>query len=250
MMNNSKTILVTGSSRGIGKAIATLAHKQGYKVILHGSKDSEQLNKTQKSLQGSLKVIFDVADKEQTYREIHKLIQELIFIDILINNAGIALNVVKDVSEIDDEKALQEWKVNVLGPIHCIQAVLPSMIEKGRGNIINIASIKGYPNYATLSSFTYGHTKAAVLEITKALAKVYSPKGIRFNAVAPGYVRTDISKSWTKESWERVNNGILLERVANPEEIAPLVMFLASDDASYITGSDFLIDGGYSLKGK
>jgi 3-oxoacyl-[acyl-carrier protein] reductase len=249
-MNKTKIILITGSSRGIGKAIAALAHQQGYKVIVHGRKESKELDKTYKSLSGSLKIVFDVANKQETNKAIGLLLDKLGTIDVLVNNAGIALNTPKDISEIDDEKALQEWKVNVLGPIHCIQAVLPSMLKKGKGNIINIASIKAYPNYATLSSFTYGHTKAAVLEITKALAKVYSPCGIRFNAVAPGYVLTDISRLWSKEAWERVNNGILLERVAKPEEIAPLVMFLASDESSYITGSDFLIDGGYSLKGK
>jgi len=249
-MSNLKTILITGSSRGIGKAIATLAHKQGYKIILNGSKESPQLNATFKSLPGSIKTVFDVANKEETNTSIQDIIDQVGAIDILVNNAGIILNTPKDISEVDDEKALQEWRVNVLGTIHCIQAVLPAMLEKGRGSIINLASIKAYPNLATLSSFTYGHTKAAVLEITKSLAKTYSPKGISFNVVSPGYVSTDISQSWPKETWERINNGILLDRVAKPEEIAPLVMFLASDDASYITGSDFVVDGGYSLKGK
>src|SRR3989344_7418610 len=96
-----KTILITGSSRGIGKAIAILAHKQEYKVVVHGSKDSEQLNQTVKELLGSTKSIFDVADKVTTHKEIKKLGQ----IDVLVNNAGIALNVPKDISDVDDEKA-------------------------------------------------------------------------------------------------------------------------------------------------
>jgi len=249
-MIGKKTILITGSSRGIGKAIAILAHKQGYTVVVHGSKESEKLKKTHKNLPGSIMTAFDVADKVETHKAIEQLLQQTKTIDVLVNNAGVALNAPQDIYDIDDEKALQEWRVNVLGTIHCIQATLPSMLKEGKGNVINMSSIKGYSNYATLSSITYGNTKAALLEITKSLAKVYSPEGVRFNAVSPGYVITDISKGWLEQSWERVNSGILLGRIGKPEEIAPLVMFLASDDSSYITGSDFIIDGGYSLKGK
>ncbi|MBL8121797.1 SDR family oxidoreductase [Candidatus Saccharibacteria bacterium] len=250
MTTKNKVILITGSSRGLGKAIAILAYRQSYRVILHGSTDSDHLDALQKQLPGSMKVVFDVTDKQQTYEEIQKVLKQVGAIDVLVNNAGIILNKVKHIEDVDDEMAWQEWKVNVLGPIHCIQAVLPTMLTAGKGNVINMASIKAYPNFSTLSSFTYGHTKAAILQMTKALAKEYSPKGIRFNAIAPGYVITDMSKQWTNEAKKRINNGILLDRLANPDEIAPFVMFLASDDSAYITGSDFVIDGGYSIKGK
>lgn len=245
-----KTILVTGSSRGIGRAIAKLAHSKGYRVIIHGSKESKELDEVNKSLSESFKLVFDVADKLATKKSIHKFIKENGLIDVLVNNAGIILNYLKDIDEVDDDKALQEWKVNVLGPIHCVQAVLPEMLKQKKGSIINIASMKGYPNYSTLSSFIYSQTKAAVLSMTKSLAKTYSPFGVRFNAVSPGYFLTDISKVWTKETWNRINTGILLGRVGKLEELAQLVMFLASDDSSYITGCDYLIDGGYTIKGK
>lgn len=245
-----KTILITGSSRGLGRAIARLAHQQGYAVILHGSKESAQLDMLQKELSGSMKIVFDVADKQQVHRDIQTILTKIGLIDVLVNNAGIILNKVKDIQDVDEKKALREWAVNVLGPIHCIQAVLPAMLRNGKGNVINMASIKAYPNFSTLSSFTYGHTKAAILQMTKALAKEYSSKGVRFNAIAPGYVLTDMSKDWTVEARERINKGILLDRLAKPEEIAPFVMFLASEDSAYITGSDFVIDGGYSIKGK
>lgn len=245
-----KVILVTGSSRGIGKAIAALAHKQGYKVIVHGRTDSPEFNQVHKDLPGSLKVFFDVADKEATHKAIKEVLQKVETIDVLVNNADLFKNLVKDIQEVDDEKALEEWRVNVLGIIHCIQAVLPAMLKKGKESIINISSFKGYPNFATMSSFTYGQSKSAVISLTKSLAKVYSPQGIRINVVAPGYVETDQVENWTEETFKRINEGTLLGRMAKPEEIAPLVMFLASDDASYITGSEFLADGGYSLKGK
>ncbi|MCA9331976.1 SDR family oxidoreductase, partial [Candidatus Saccharibacteria bacterium] len=175
-----KTILITGSSRGIGKAIATLAHKQGYKVIVHGKSDSEELNTVYQQLAGSVKAVFDVADKEAA----HAAVKELGHIDALVNNAGVARNFIKDISEVDDDKALEEYRVNVLGTLHCIQAVLPSMLEKGSGSVVNISSIKGYSNLATMSTLTYAPTKAGVVSITKALAKSYP--SVRFNVVAPG----------------------------------------------------------------
>ncbi len=243
-----KTILVTGSSRGIGKAIVELAHKQGFRVIVHGKSDSEALNSVCQQLEGSLKAVFDVSDKEATHIVIGKLLDEVGTIDVLVNNAGVARNFIKDVSEVDDDKALEEYKVNVLGSLHCIQAVLPKMLEKGSGSVVNISSIKGYPNLATMSTLTYAPAKAGVISITKALAKSYP--SVRFNVVAPGYVETDQVNDWNDETFNRINNGTVLGRIAKPEEIAPLVMFLASNEAGYITGSDFLADGGYAIKGK
>ena len=239
-----KTILITGSSRGIGKAIATLAHQKQYKVIIHGRTDSQALNDTLKQLQGSVRSFFDVADKAATL----KAISALGPIDVLVNNAGIARNFVKDIAEVNDDKALEEYKVNVLGTIHCIQAVLPAMLKNGSGSIINISSIKGYANLATLSTLTYAPSKAGVMSVTKALAKSYP--SVRFNVVAPGYVETDQVNDWNEETFDRINKGTILGRIAKPVEVATLVMYLASDEASYITGSDFLVDGGYSIKGK
>jgi len=239
-----QTILVTGSSRGIGKAIAELAHKRGYKVIVHGRTDSKELQQVHADLESSVKSVFDISDKKAT----HSAIKELGHIDVLINNAGIARNFIKDVSEVDDDKALEEYKVNVLGTLHCIQAVLPSMLEKGKGSVVSISSIKGYPNLATMSTLTYAPSKAGVISITKALAKAYPL--IRFNTVAPGYVETDQVNDWNDETFKRINDGTILGRIAKPDEIAPLVMLLASDESSYITGSDIIADGGYSIKGK
>lgn len=243
-----KTILITGSSRGIGKAIATLAHQKGYKVIVHGKSDSEELKQVHNDLDGSLKAVFDVSDKAATSKVIAELLEEVGTIDALVNNAGVARNFIKDVSEVDDDKAIEEYKVNVLGTLHCVQAVLPKMLEQNNGSVVNISSIKGYPNLATMSTLTYAPSKAGVISVTKALAKAYP--SIRFNAVAPGYVETDQVNDWNEETFNRINNGTVVGRIAKPEEIAPLVMLLISDDASYITGSDFLADGGYSIKGK
>lgn len=239
-----KTILVTGSSRGIGKAVAKLAAERGYRVIVHGRSDSKALSQVHEAIEGSVKVHFDVADKRATHDAIAKLGQ----IDILVNNAGIAATGIKDIADVDDDKALKEYETNVLGMLHCIQAVLPGMLERGNGSIVSIASIKGQYNLATMSTLTYAATKAGVISLTKALAKTYP--SLRFNSVSPGYTETDQVASWNQETFDRINNGTLLGRMATPEEIAATVLFVASDEARYMTGSDILIDGGYSIKGK
>lgn len=245
-----KTILITGSSRGIGKAIAVLAHQKGYKVVLHGKTKSDEILSLSRELDDAPVVTFDVADKEATHSGIAKAIEVFGTIDVLVNNAGVARNFLKDIADMDDDKAIEEYRTNVLGTLHCTQAVLPKMLEKQAGSVVNIASIKGHYNLATMSTLTFAATKAGIISLTKALAKSYGDKGVRFNSVSPGYVETDQVNDWNEETFNRINNGTVLGRISKVEEIAPLVLFLASDEASYITGSDFLADGGYSIKGK
>lgn len=239
-----KKILITGSSRGIGKSIAKLAARQGYKVVVHGRTDSKQLQDTHKEIEGSTKVFFDISDKNDT----HRVINEIKDIDILINNAGVARNFLSNVQDVDDERAIEEYRTNVLGTLHCIQAVLPYMEEKKSGVVINISSIKGHSNLATLSTLTFAATKAGIISITKALSKSYP--SIRFCSVSPGYVETDQVNDWNEETFKRINDGTILGRIGRPEEVASMVMMLASDEASYATGADYLVDGGYSIKGK
>lgn len=239
-----KRILITGSSRGIGKAIAKHAHSSGYQVILHGKTDSAELKQTHSELSGSEMVYFDVANKQET----EKALKNLEPVDILVNNAGIARNFLSDVQDLDDEKALEEYRTNVLGTLHCIQSVLPSMLENKKGAVVNISSIKGHFNLATLSTLTFATTKSGVISITKSLAKAYPD--VRFCSVSPGYIETDQVNDWNEETFKRINDGTILGRIGKPEEVAGMVMFLASDSASYATGSDFLIDGGYAIKGK
>jgi 3-oxoacyl-[acyl-carrier protein] reductase len=245
-----ETILITGSSRGIGKAIAKLANERGYKVIVHGKTDSGKLNDVHEALDGSIKTFFDISDKNAVEESVSQVLEKVGVIDVLVNNAGIAKNFLSDISEMDEESAMEEFRVNVLGTLNCIKAVLPGMVKRKSGSIVNVASIKAHPQLSTLSTLTYATTKAGVISLTKSLAKKYSEKGIRINSVSPGYVETDQVEDWSEDTFQRINEGTLLGRMAKPQEIAPLALFLASDEASYITGSDFLVDGGYMLKGK
>ena len=243
-----KTILITGSSRGIGKAIAELAHKKGYAVILHGKTVSKELVKVSKQLDGSRVVSFDIADKQATHEAIKELISEVGTIDVLVNNAGMGRAGIKDIADIDDEQAVLEYKNNVLGTLHCIQAVLPGMLERGSGAIVSVSSIKGHDYLTSLSSLPYGMTKAGVLSLSKAFAKEYPT--VRFNTVSPGYTKTDMAASWSPETFDKINLGTLAGRIGQPEEIAAAVMFLASEEASYVNGVDLMVDGGFALKGK
>ena len=113
-----KTILVTGSSRGIGKAVATLAHSKGYTVIVHGKTDSSALNEVHKSLSGSIKTVFDIADEQATHSVIAEVHAQVGTIDVLVNNARVARNFLKGISDIDDDKAIEEYRTNVLGTLH------------------------------------------------------------------------------------------------------------------------------------
>ncbi|MCA9386919.1 SDR family oxidoreductase [Candidatus Dojkabacteria bacterium] len=247
---NKKTILITGSSRGIGKAIAKLAVNSGYRVILHGKTDSPELKETEKELSIKDKLVFDISDKNECIPQIESWIENNGRIDVLVNNAGIAKNFLKDIQYVDNNKAIEEFNTNVIGTLNCIQAVLPSMKENQEGNIINIASIKGYPELSTLSTLTYATTKAGVISLTKSIAKAYANQGIRCNSISPGYIETDQVKDWNSETFDRIKNGTLAGRIGKPEEVANMVMFLASEQSSYINGEDILIDGGYRLKGK
>jgi len=239
-----KTILITGSSRGIGRSVAVLAASKGYQVIVHASTDSEQLQDTHKEIKGSTKVFFDVSDKKAVDAAISKLGP----IDILINNAGIGRSRNVNIAHADDEQAIKEYKVNVLGTLHCIQAVIPGMIERGSGSIVNVASIKGHYNLTSMKSLTYGISKAGVIALTQALAKEFPT--IRINSVSPGYVQTEMSEGWPPETFEKIKNQTVTGRISQPEEIAHAILFLASDYASYATGTDLLIDGGFNIKDK
>lgn len=237
-MLDGKTILITGSSRGIGAAIARLAKKYGAQVILHGRSESEELIKLSKELESSY-VIFDVANEKAADEEIARLQN----IDILVNNAGInPSKVFLDLTSKDWQEILN---TNLFGVVNVSRAVLRGMLERKSGRIINISSIKGFPYVSGKPA--YAASKAAVIRITSSMAEEFAPYGILINSIAPGFVDTELTKSTLSPKIKAQIDNIPLKRLAQPEEIAEAVLFLASDRAGYITGQTLAVDGGLSV---
>jgi NAD(P)-dependent dehydrogenase (short-subunit alcohol dehydrogenase family) len=240
-----KTVLITGSSSGIGRATAELAYAKGAKVIVHGRTRTEELEEFAKSIDGLI-CCFDVKNKDEVVREIDKILQQVDSIDMLVNSAGIVK--VEPFLEATDEVWLENYSTNFLGTVHVIQAVLPAMLKKGFGSIVNISSIRGERTMASNRGTAYSASKAGVINLTSALAKEYAPN-IRFNSVAPGFTLTEMAKTWNDTVRNQVKTA-LLGRAAEPKEIAEAVLFLASDKASFITGQTLTVDGGYEISGK
>lgn len=242
----SKVLLITGSSRGIGAATARLAYARGAQVILHGQTRSTALEQLSAELNDAPIVVCDVASKSAVERALQPVLDEYGKIDVLINSAGIVLP--KPFLEADDENWLDQYKVNVLGIVHMCQVVIPYMQKQHYGRIVNIASTRGYQTLASGRGMGYSVSKAAVINLTAALAKEFAPD-IAVNAVAPSFTETDMSKSWNDAVREQVKTA-LLPRAAQPEEMAESILFLASDASSFTTGQTLLVDGGYIMSGK
>ena len=234
-----KKILITGSSRGIGAAIARLAKEKGYDVLLHGRTHSSHLINLAKELDSKY-IIFDVSKED----EVKQAFSEISRIDVLVNSAGVNISKAFDNLTDSDWKAI--YDINLFGLVNVTRHVVPIMKRsQSIGKIINIASIKGL--YASVGRVAYASSKAAVINLTTGLAKELAPK-ILVNAVAPGFTSTEMTdNTWSDRIKKQVNN-ILLKRMADPKEIAEVVLFLSSSANEYITGQTINVDGGFSIK--
>jgi 3-oxoacyl-[acyl-carrier protein] reductase len=234
-----KVILITGSSRGIGAAIARLAKEKGYEVLLHGRTHSSHLMKLAKELDSKY-LIFDISNED----EVRQALFETTEINILVNSAGV--NISKTFNDLTDTDWRSVYDINLFGLVNVTRHVVPIMKRsKSTGKIINIASIKGL--YASVGRVAYASSKAAVINLTTGLAKELAPD-ILVNAVAPGFTNTEMTdNTWSDRIKKQVDN-ILLKRMADPKEIAEVVLFLSSSANEYITGQTINIDGGFSIK--
>ncbi len=245
MKLKNKVAIITGSSRGIGKATAILFAKEGAKVVINCKDQTEEAKKVVSAI-GNTKAIFiqaDVSKEEDVKRLVSETIKKFGKIDILVNNAGVIFREGDWKSNTDIWHATMD--INLTSAWLMIREVAPIMIKNGSGSIVNISSIYGFLGAASV--LAYSSAKGGLITLTKSFAKELAPN-IRVNVVAPGNVMTDMTKEAGKKLIEFFEKQTPLRRSAEPDEIAMAILFLASNDASFITGELLTVDGGYSIR--
>ncbi len=230
-----KTALVTGGSRGIGEAICRRLADEGYFVLVNYLNSKEKAKQLAEEIQGTA-VQFDVSNVDS----ISNAVSEFGKIDLLINNAGISE--IDLFTHIPQEKANLIMNINLIGTMNCSRAVLPSMISRKSGCIINISSMWG--QCGASCEVDYSASKAGIIGFTKALAKEVAPSGIRVNCVSPGFIMTEMNSRFSQEDLEEIRSEIPLGIFGKPEHIADSVAFLASEQSEYITGQVIAVNGG------
>lgn len=247
MSFEGKVVLVTGSTRGIGRAIATRFAEQGAAVVVTGRRESDAKEVAQAIAEETggqvLGMALDVSQEESVGLVLGEIQSQLGGVDILVNNAGITQDtLLLRMSEDDWERVME---VNVNGAYRCSKAVLRHMMKKRWGRIINVTSIIGI--IGNPGQTNYSASKAALIGFTKSLAKEVAGRGITVNAVAPGFIESDMTAALSEEQrnalWEKIPMG----RPGSPEDVAAAVLFLANDDASYVTGHTLVVDGGIAM---
>lgn len=246
-MLNGKVALVTGAGRGIGREIALELAKNGAFVIVNYNGSREHAEEAVKMIteNGGRAVFFQcsVADFSQTSAMVQKVIEKYGRLDILVNNAGITKdNLIMKMSEEDFDRVLD---TNLKGTFNMIRHASRQMIRQKSGKIINIASVSGILGNAGQSN--YAASKAGVIGLTKTMARELAARGINVNAVAPGFINTEMTQVLSDTVKEQAVSQIPFRRFGEAKEVAQVVSFLASDAASYITGQVICVDGGMAM---
>lgn len=247
MLLENKTAIVTGSAKGIGKGIATEFAKQGATVVINYCGSKEAALKTVEEIKAfggkAIPYQADISDYKMSKKMMDDIIKEYGAIDILVNNAGITRdNLILRMSESEFDDVI---RTNLKGTFNCIKHVTKYMLKNKSGKIINISSISGVNGIAGQAN--YSASKAGIIGLTKSFAKEMSSKGININAIAPGFIETDMTKVLNDKYVEEIVNTIPSKRVGRPEDIAKAALFLASDMSDYITGQTLMVDGGLGL---
>ena len=237
--------LVTGASRGIGRAIAKKLSEKGFDVAINYKKNREKAEELKNEIleMGKKAEIFcaDVSKPEEVESMVKEVLLTFGKIDVLVNNAGVAL-LQGLFTDFDAKKAREVFDVNVFGTMNCSRSVIPHFVSKKSGAIVNVSSVWGV--LGASCEVIYSTSKGAIIAFTKALARELAPSGIRVNAVAPGMIDTDMNSHLSKEDMVCFESDIPLGRIGSAEEVADTVCFLASRDARYITGQTISVDGG------
>ncbi len=232
-----KTVFITGAAGGIGSALAETFAREGYTPILHYHETPPENLFHGVAIQANL----------ANFNEIENLIQQALkqdgHIDVLVNNAGMSVSSL--FTDISPEIRREIFSVNLFSAMECTRLILPSMIHRKNGCILNISSMWG--QVGASCEVDYSTSKAGLIGFTKALAKEIAPSGIRVNAIAPGVIRTKMLSGYSSEVLEELADETPLGRLGTPEDVAEMAVFLASEKASFITGQVIGVNGGFVI---
>lgn len=243
-MFKNKTAVVTGASKGIGRDIAIAFAKNGANVVLNYNRSEDSVKEVMQRIEEAggkaIAVQADVSKPEDAKRLMQTAVEHFKTVDILVNNAGITKDML--LMRMSEEDFDQVIDVNLKGTFHCLKHAANIMLKQRRGKIINMSSIVGIAG--NLGQANYAASKAGVIGLTKSAAKELASRGITVNAVAPGFIQTDMTDALSDKIKDACIANIPLKRFGETKEVADLVCFLASDSANYITGQVLQIDGG------
>ena len=239
-----KVAMITGATRGIGKQIALTLANEGYNIVLNYRTENDELFQAKNEIESKnvncLTVQGDVTNFEDCKQMIERAINEFGKIDVLINNAGITKDML--LARMKEEDFKQVIDVNLVGTFNMTKNVISYMMKARNGKIINISSVVGIEGNAGQTN--YSASKAGIIGFTKSLAKEVASRNILVNAVAPGFIETNMTDVLKQEVKDEIAKNIPLKRMGTPQDVANVVKFLASEDSSYITGQVISVDGG------